>query len=131
MKRDITRLGAGILLALSLISCSGGATTPASSGVSTPPAATAADADIKDGKTLFLTFCAKCHGATGIGDGPSVGSLRTPGGLNLQIVGDKSDKELYTTISAGKGSDMPPWELRLTKEQREELVKYIRTLAKK
>ena len=86
------------------------------------------DMSITDGPTLFRTFCAKCHGLKGLGDGPSVGSLRSQGGMNLTILQDRSDEEIFNTITAGKGSEMPPWGLILSEEQRWELVKYIRTL---
>lgn len=82
------------------------------------------------GAAMYRYYCAQCHGATGLGDGPSVGSLRTQGGLNLTILGSKSDDEIYNTISAGKGTEMPPWELVLTPDQRRELVAYLRTLGK-
>ncbi len=80
------------------------------------------------GEELFRTYCAKCHGLKGLGDGPSVGSLRTQGGMNLTILQDRSDEEIFLTISAGKGSEMPPWALVLTEEERWALVEYIRTL---
>lgn len=80
------------------------------------------------GEELFRTYCAKCHGLKGLGDGPSVGSLRTQGGMNLTILQDRSDEEIFMTITAGKGSEMPPWGLVLTEEERWALVEYIRTL---
>lgn len=83
-----------------------------------------------DAKRLYVENCAKCHGLTGLGDGPSVGSLRTQAGLNLTILQDRSDEELFRIISQGKGMEMPPWELVLTVEERKALVNYIRTLAK-
>ena len=98
----------------------------AACGESTPAAPAAGSA-----QEMFVNNCAKCHGLKGLGDGPSVGALRTQAGLNLTIVASKSDDELYKTISSGKGSDMPPWELVLTKEQRLDILKYIRTLAVK
>ncbi|MBI4630895.1 MAG: cytochrome c [Chloroflexi bacterium] len=98
----------------------------AACGESTPAAPAAGSS-----QEMFMNNCAKCHGLKGLGDGPSVGALRTQAGLNLTITASKSDDELYKTISSGKGSDMPPWELVLTKEQRLDLIKYIRTLAVK
>ncbi|MBI4787281.1 MAG: cytochrome c [Chloroflexi bacterium] len=120
----------GILLVLTLVlaSCAGAAPAGAPANA---PQVSAADATVKDGKTLFTNFCAKCHGLGGLGDGPSVGSLRTQAGLNLTLLGERSDRDIFATVSAGKGTEMPPFELRLNKEQREELVKYLRTLAKK
>jgi len=121
-----------ILLALLLAACGGGSSEGGSSE-SAPSNSSEGAADflaLTDPEELFVNNCAKCHGLGGLGDGPSVGSLRTQAGLNLTIATDKSDDELFETISVGKGSDMPPWELVLTVEQRQGLVQYIRTLQK-
>ena len=77
-----------------------------------------------------MYYCANCHGISGLGDGPSVGSLRVQAGLNLTILAKSSDEEIYKTISGGKGVEMPPWELKLSPDQRRELLQFIRTLAK-
>ncbi len=86
---------------------------------------------LTSGKDIYGALCAKCHGLTGLGDGPSVGSLRVQAGLNVTILGSQSDDDIFKTISAGKGDEMPPFELRLTTDERREAVKYVRTLAKK
>ncbi len=119
----------------SLINCGGTSSQPAAPATSAPVSATpgqssSAASNPSEGQQLFVDNCAKCHGLEGLGNGPSAGSLRTAGGMNLTILQNKSDDELFKTISAGKGSDMPPWELVLTPDQRRALIKYIRTLAK-
>jgi len=91
--------------------------------------ATNFDPSITDGGTLFITYCAKCHGQAGLGDGPSVGSLSSQAGMNLTILQDRSDEELFTIISGGKGVEMPPWGLVLTVEQRQALLEHVRSLA--
>ena len=113
-----------ILICILLAACGGGASTPAA------PSGDSSGTGLASAEDLFVNNCAKCHGLGGLGDGPSVGSLRTQAGLNLTILKDKTDDELYETNSTGKGSDMPPWELVLTKEQRQALVQYVRTLQK-
>ncbi len=112
------------LVTLAACSSASTSTAPPATSASTPSAGAAG------AEELFVNNCAKCHGLGGLGDGPSVGSLRTQAGLNLVILKDKTDEELYETVSVGKGSDMPPWELVLTKEQRQGLVQYVRTLQK-
>ena len=82
-----------------------------------------------DAETLYIDNCAKCHGLTGLGDGPSVGSLNTQHGLNLRILGDLSKDELRQIISVGKGMEMPPWELLLSQQQLEAITDYVRTLS--
>jgi mono/diheme cytochrome c family protein len=133
----MNRIAIFFLLTIAIVlvtSCSGGA--PAETSAPTKPAAAAqerAPTKVPVGaQEMFMTHCAKCHGAKGLGDGPSLGSLRVQAGLNLTILADRSDQELYTTISAGKGSEMPPFELVLRTDERRELVNYIKgTLSKK
>ena len=45
-------------------------------GVSPHPAASAAQGPPTDGRVLFATYCASCHGKTGRGDGPAAEALR-------------------------------------------------------
>ena len=86
-------------------------------------------AESMDAETLYINNCAKCHGLTGLGDGPSVGSLSTQSGLNLTILQEMSDEEIKNIISVGKGMEMPPWELLLDDDQLQVLTEYVRTLA--
>ena len=85
-------------------------------------------AESMDAETLYIDNCAKCHGLTGLGDGPSVGSLNTQSGLNLTILQDMSEDEIREIISVGKGMEMPPWELLLNEEQLQALTEYVRCL---
>ena len=146
-------LGLIIVLAVLLVACSNEETIPAEAPAkeeaavaqdSAPKTAdneqtTAADSEsapVSDsgpatdlpGYQIFMDNCAKCHGPEGLGNGPSVGSLRTQAGMNLAILQERSDEELLTTISTGKGSDMPPWALVLSLEEREQVLEYVRTL---
>ncbi len=80
------------------------------------------------GAETFKAKCAACHGATGTGD--------TTMGKNLKIrdlgsadVQKQSDADLNGIITKGKGK-MPAYDGKLTKEQIDGLVKYIRTLKK-
>jgi len=80
------------------------------------------------GADLFKAKCAACHGASGAGD-TTMGKnlkLRDMGSADVQ---KQSDDELATIITKGKGK-MPAYDGKLTKEQVNELVKYIRTLKK-
>ncbi len=115
---------------LAILTACNGAPTPTALPVVSDDTPSVGAVGAVGAEELFVNNCAKCHGLGGLGDGPSVGSLRTQAGLNLTILKDKTDDELLDTISVGKGSDMPPWELVLTADQRQELVKYIRTLQK-
>jgi mono/diheme cytochrome c family protein len=78
----------------------------------------------------YKAHCSACHGATGAGD-TMIGKnlkLRPLSSPELQAL---SDEELFAIISKGKGKGrMPAFERRLTKDQINDLVKYIRSLKK-
>lgn len=80
-------------------------------------------------KDLFAKKCAMCHGPDG--------SAQTTMAKNLKIrdfhsadVQKQSDADLKTVITKGKGK-MPAFEGKLTGEQIDQLVGYLRELGKK
>jgi mono/diheme cytochrome c family protein len=81
------------------------------------------------GESLFKGKCAMCHGPDGAGKTMMGEKLKIP---NLQSadVQKKSDADLKTIITKGKDK-MPEYGTKLSKEQIDALVKYIRDLAKK
>jgi copper transport protein len=89
---------------------------------------------IAQGKILFETNCAPCHGETGLGDGP-VGITLNPRPADLTqhaIPGVHPDGQLYLWISDGfPGSVMPKFRTALSDDERWHLVNYMRTLAPK
>jgi mono/diheme cytochrome c family protein len=79
-------------------------------------------------KDLFASKCAMCHGPDG--------SAQTTMGKNLKIrdfhsadVQTQSDTDLKTAITKGKGK-MPAFEGKLTGEQIDQLVGYLRKIGK-
>jgi mono/diheme cytochrome c family protein len=80
------------------------------------------------GADLYKAKCASCHGASGAGD-TAIGKNLKLKDLSSAEVQKQSDAELTTIIEKGK-KPMPPYEGKLTKDQIQELVKYIRTLKK-
>ena len=87
-------------------------------------AATAASAD--SSADLFKQKCAMCHGENGAGKG------KVPA-LSLAEVQQKSDADFKTAIEAGVKTDkgmMPGSGGKLTPEQIDGLVKYVRSLKK-
>lgn len=90
MSRGFAACGA-VAIAAALGACASGAAQP-------PPAAPP-DAVLADlGETVYVRYCAACHGAGGRGDGPAAGALRVaPADL--------------TRISARRGGAFPEGEL--------------------
>jgi len=81
-----------------------------------------------DGGADFKAKCAACHGATGAGD-TTMGKnlkLRDMGSADVQ---KQSDADLNGIITKGKGK-MPAYDGKLTADQINDLVKFIRTLKK-
>ena len=88
------------------------------------------DAESADrGQKLFLKNCAKCHGESGNGYGPvSHGFTTWPRQLwAWNNSGPETDGYLFGFITNGR-SDMPPWGIILSENERWDLVSYIKKL---
>jgi mono/diheme cytochrome c family protein len=88
---------------------------------------------IKNGKTLYQSYCASCHGKNGKGDGPAATSLHPkPADYTSASIQAEADGALFYKISEGHpNTAMPPFKAVLHPEQRWAIINYIRTLAKK
>jgi cytochrome c oxidase cbb3-type subunit 3 len=89
------------------------------------PGATLGKAE--EGKILFQTYCAECHGVSGEG-------LRAPALNNQELLNAATNGYLLANISLGRaGTEMPSWgrgdetHSQLTGEQRQDIVAYIRS----
>ena len=87
-------------------------------------------ASIKNGKTIYIAYCAPCHGNKGRGDGPASASLNPkPADHTSAAIQAESDGTLYYKISEGHGhTAMPPFKSVLSVDQRWAVINYIRTL---
>lgn len=81
-----------------------------------------------DGADVFKSKCAACHGATGAGDTGMGKSLHLKD-LGSAEVQSKSDADLAGIISKGQ-KPMPGYEGKLTPDQIQDTVKYIRSWKK-
>lgn len=82
-----------------------------------------------DGADLFKSKCAMCHGPDGAGKTMMGEKLKIPD-LHSADVQKKSDADLKALITKGKDK-MPAYETKLSKEQIDCMVVFIRDLAKK
>ena len=80
------------------------------------------------GESLFKGKCAMCHGPDGVGKTTMGQALKIPD-LHSADVQKRSDAELIQIVTKGKNK-MPAYEAKLSKEQIDKLVAYIRELAK-
>jgi mono/diheme cytochrome c family protein len=82
-----------------------------------------------EGKKLYITNCAPCHGPKGKGNGPAAASLNPkPADHTSNAVQEETDGSLFWKISEGH-NPMPQYKAAFTDKQRWELVDFIRTLA--
>ena len=81
------------------------------------------------GEELYLKYCSKCHGMTGNGAGPSAHGFSTdPRQLWAWHNADESaDPYLFWFITNGR-TDMPPWGVILSENERWDLVNYVKTI---
>jgi mono/diheme cytochrome c family protein len=101
------------------------------------PASAAGDATA--GGKIFAARCARCHGADGKGNGPDLAKLHpssNPVNWTNPVVNKKwSDSDIVAIITkGGKAVDaspvMPSFQGKLTDAQIQDLLAFIRTLAK-
>jgi len=92
--------------------------------------------DPAEGRKLYATYCATCHGDKGKGDGAAAKSLpaKPADHTNGAVMNQLNDKFLTDLITkgggaVGKSSFMPAWGGSLNEKQIRDLVVFIRSLA--
>jgi len=80
------------------------------------------------GATLYGTFCASCHGARGLGDGPGHPPMARMPSFADPAIQAHSDAEWARVITEGRGGFMPAFGDRLSPEGVSAIVAHLRTL---
>lgn len=104
------------------------------------PVPSAGKGSATNGAPIYKKNCAGCHGNTGEGNGPAATSLK-PKPSNFVAADYKdskgknpreyTDAELLDIINNGrKGTAMPAWKKQLTADQINDVLAYVRSLAK-
>lgn len=83
--------------------------------------------DAGSANDLFKANCIVCHGQDG--RGTTVGKSLQAADLHSRQVQSQSDAQLGQVITQGKGN-MPPFGTRLSSDQVNSLIKYVRVLGK-
>jgi mono/diheme cytochrome c family protein len=98
-----------------------------------PIGAQALAADMGAVKGDYMNFCARCHGATGQGDGPAAASLspRPRNFSDCATMKKISDDTLFKAIknggaSVGLSPSMPGWGTAFDDGEMKDLVTFIR-----
>jgi len=100
--------------------------------------AVAQDAGAAKAKENYQSYCRKCHGDEGKGDGAGAAMLNPKPRdfadcANMQ---KRSDAELFKAISeggeaVGMSADMQPWGGTISEPEVRELIKFVRSFCKK
>ncbi len=79
---------------------------------------------ISEGAEIFRKNCQICHGKEGIGNiGPNLTDTEWKYG--------NSDKDILRSIRKGRPKSMPGWEDKLSNEEINKLIAYIRSIGEK
>ena len=104
-------------------------TAPASADAKVNPLKSDANATA-EGKKIYASNCAICHGSKGLGDGVAAAGLsKPPANHSSTAVQKLTDGAIFWKISEGN-NPMPAYKQIYSETQRWQLVNYIRTLAK-
>src|SRR5687768_15481310 len=127
------RARGGLILALAIPSALG----PLPSTLGGPSALFAQSAPA--GKVVYDKWCAGCHGATGKGDGSAARYMLPPprdftkGVYQIRTTASgeiPSDADIKRVIDEGMpGTAMPEWKSRLSEQERNELVTYLKSFS--
>jgi mono/diheme cytochrome c family protein len=128
------RIGAALAAVLVLGACSG---KPAGRAAAAPPSPRPMSYELRLGRGTYQHYCQTCHGETGAGDGFNAFNLdpRPRDLSDAAFQKKKTDADLIDAIQrggagVGLSSMMPPWGRTLSKHQVEQVVLFLRSLAK-
>ena len=105
---------------------------PAAGETVVVPAAPAA-ANLQEGKALYTSMCAMCHGESGRGDGPAGVAIKDSDGNPVlprdltrgQLKAGRSPEQIYLRTKLGVPGLMPPMGAGLPPEQIWSIVRYL------
>ncbi len=101
--------------------------------VGPPPAEIAGDALLVEGRSLFLSRCVSCHGASGRGDGPIAKGISGPPPGNLVVSswkhGDRPEQVLGVVTGGVPGTSMASWKDVFDARERRAVAAYVYHLA--
>ena len=84
----------------------------------------------KKGKKMYTQLCVICHGAKGKGDGMAGAALNPkPGNFTKEAFFNQTDGAIFWKIAEGK-PPMAAYKDLLSKEERWQLINYLRTFKK-
>ncbi|MGA2349763.1 MAG: cytochrome c [Terracidiphilus sp.] len=85
---------------------------------------------LEDGKALFETYCAVCHGTQGKGDGPISSKIPPPPSYHSDRLMQFAPGRIFHVITLGSGK-MPSYAAQLSTNERWKIVTYVYTTLQK
>ncbi len=86
------------------------------------------NSSLENGKELYLSYCAPCHGNNGKGNGAKAKDLEPKPADLTKVTNENVDYHIYLQISLGRDG-MPIWKRELSENDRWDIVNYLNTLA--
>jgi len=87
---------------------------------------------VRQGELLYKTYCARCHGKEGKGDGRMAKIVKTPPPFDLTKSRQPDDYLALIIIGGGeimkRSAQMPPWGDELSRQDTLSVIAYIKTL---
>lgn len=81
---------------------------------------------LEEGKSLFVTYCAVCHGPQGKGDGPISSKIPTPPSYVSDRLLQFQPGRVFHVITLGTNK-MPSYAAQLSADERWKIVTYVHT----
>ena len=112
----------------------GGESAPRAANAATPAAAAVTPAVLAQGRGIYKTYCAACHGETGRGDGPGAGVFKPPprDHTDRTYMSTLTDADLAKVIQMGgamRGKPLMPSNPQIKGAELAALVAYTRSLS--
>jgi mono/diheme cytochrome c family protein len=87
----------------------------------------ATEQTLEEGKALFETYCAVCHGAQGKGDGPISSKIPPPPSYLSDRLMEFAPGRIFHVVTLGTGK-MPSYATQLSASERWKIVTYVHTV---
>jgi mono/diheme cytochrome c family protein len=83
---------------------------------------------VKKGRAIFTTRCQKCHGASGVGDGPDADPKNKPANLVASKPEDNPDGVLFYKVFNGQPPKMPAFKGVMSRDEIWTVVEYVKSI---
>lgn len=125
----------GLAIPLAIISWTAGATHTAAplashNAQTTDQTAAAPSTPARDARAVFDSKCATCHGKDGRAKTLKAKFNKARNLTDATWQAEVSDERIYNSIANGRGKKMPAFAKKLSREELEGLVVYVRSLKK-